>query len=170
MSGKRTTRWRGTAPAILAVMLLALPCGGQQPDQEAATKKKFRGLLGPDSKKVKKENGKTYLWAGGDPSGAKAQWYDFTESVIPAEELQFGIGKDRIPAIDDPLFVQPDDPRLLKLPPSPYRRDERPKTNDEIMVMGYVVADVARAYPTALLDHHELVNDRIAGKPVTVGW
>ena len=170
MHDKRTTRWCGTAPAILAALLLALPCGGQQADQDKATKREFRGLLGPDSKKIKKENGKTHLWAWGDPSGPKAQWYDFTGAVIPAEELQFGIGKDRIPSIDDPLFVPPDDPRLLKLPPSPYRRDERPEINDEIMVMGYLVGDVARAYPTALLDHHELVNDRTAGKPVTVGW
>ena len=71
---------------------------------------------------------------------------------------------------DDPLFVAPDDPRLLAIEGSPYRRDERPKTNDEIMVIGYADGDDARAYPAALLDHHELVNDRIGGKPVTVGW
>jgi hypothetical protein len=27
-----------------------------------------------------------------------------------------------------------------------------------------------RAYPTALLDQHELVNDEFLGKPVSVGW
>ena len=34
----------------------------------------------------------------------------------------------------------------------------------------YVVGGDARAYPTALLDGHELVNDVIGGKPRTVGW
>ena len=38
------------------------------------------------------------------------------------------------------------------------------------MVIGYVGNGDARAYPASLLDHHELVNDRIGGKPVTVGW
>jgi hypothetical protein len=132
--------------------------------------KEYRGLLGASSWKVRAEDGKTYLWAGGDRSGPGAQWYDFTGAKIPVEQLQFGIGKDRIRSIDDPLFVSPDDPRLLELPPSPYRREEKPKTNDDIMVIGVGEGRDARAYPTALLDHHELVNDRIAGKPVTVGW
>lgn len=88
---------------------------------------------------------------------------------MPPEELQFGIGKDRIRAIDDPYFVSPNDPRLIKIPPSPYRPTEEPKTNDDIMVIGYVENGIARAYPTALLDHHELVNDDFKGKPITVG-
>jgi len=86
------------------------------------------------------------------------------------EELQYGIGIDRIPSIDDPPFVEPDDARLLRIPPSPYRPDERPSTNEEIPVIGYVQDGEAPAYPTALLDRHEVVNDRIRGKPVAVGW
>jgi hypothetical protein len=132
--------------------------------------KPYRGLLGPKSKKVRRENGKTFVWASGDLDSPSSKWYDFTGSPIPAAELQFGIGQDRIPSIDDPLFVAPDDPRLLKLPPSPYRRDERPRSNDEIMVIGYANGDDVRAYPAALLDRHELVNDTVGGKPVTVGW
>lgn len=136
--------------------------------------KKFRGQLGSSSKKIKRENGKTYLWAGPrgfSPTSAEAQWYDFTGAQIPPEDLQFGIGKDSIPAIDDPLFVEPDDPRLLKLPRNPYRKDEEsPKTFDDIPVIGYVDGDDVRAYPIRLLDRHELVNDIVGGKPVTVGW
>ena len=41
---------------------------------------------------------------------------------------------------------------------------------DEIMVIGFAVGTEARAYPVGLLDHHELVNDSLGGKPVTVGW
>jgi hypothetical protein len=130
----------------------------------------YRGRLGSESAKVRSEDGKTYVWAGGDPSGPGARWYDFTGSSIPAADLQFGIGKDKIASIDDPLFVAPDDRRLLGLPPSPYRPNERPKTTDEIRVIGHVENGDARAYPIALLDQHELVNDHIGGKPVAVGW
>ena len=107
---------------------------------------------------------------GGKPAEPQARWYDFTGAPIRAADLQFGIGKDTIRAIDDPLFVSPDDPRLMQLPHSPYRRNERPRTSDDIMVIGFADGDDARAYPTALLDSHELVNDRVGGKPVTVGW
>ncbi len=132
--------------------------------------KPYSGVLGSGSRKIRTEDGKTYLWAGGKPTGPQAHWYDFTGAPIRAANLQFGIGKDTIRAIDDPLFVSPDDPRLMKLPHSPYRPDERPKTTDDIMVIGYADGDDARAYPAALLDGHELVNDCVGGKPVTVGW
>jgi len=137
---------------------------------DSSPNRQYRGLLGPTSDKVKRADGKTLLWAGGAARGDKAEWFDITDAPIPPAKLQFGIGKDRIRSIDDPLFVSPDDARLSELPPSHYRREERPKTNDEIMVIGYVVDGEARAYPTALLDQHELVNDRVGGKPVTVGW
>lgn len=140
-------------------------------DGNVATKKKeqYRARLGLESEKVKVVDGKTYLWAAAG-RGGNFKWYDFTGSPIPAKDLQYGIGKDRIRAIDDPFFVDPDDPRLLALPPSRYRPNERPEDNDDIMVIGYAHGDDVRAYPAALLDHHELVNDRIGGKPVTVGW
>lgn len=130
----------------------------------------YRGRLGEGSRKVRTEDGKTYLWAGGEESGPGSRWYEFTGASIPASDLQFGIGKDKIPSIDDPLFVTPDDARLLALPTSRYRPDEKPVTTDEIRVIGHVENGEARAYPIALLDRHELVNDRIGGKPVTVGW
>ena len=130
----------------------------------------YRGLLGKNSHKVRQQDGRTLLWATGDPDSPDAEWYDFTGAPIPTEELQFGIGKDRIPAIDDPIFVSPDDPRLLEIPQSPYRPEENPETNEDIVVIGYVLGDDVRAYPIALLDGHELVNDVLGGKPVTVGW
>ena len=97
------------------------------------------------------------------------EWYSFTGAPLPPEELQFGVGRDHIRAIDDPLFVPPDDPRLLTISPSPYR-GEPVETADDLLVIGYVMEGEARAYPTALLDRHEVVNDEFKGKPVTVGW
>jgi len=162
---KSRTGW--VAAGVVAVLLSA---GGLALTQAQT---KYRGML-RDQKgnpwKIRREGDKTYVWAGGEKGGAGAKWYDFTGAPMAPEDLQFGIGKDRIRAIDDPYFVSPDDARLLSIPPSPYRPKENPKTNNEIMVIGYVENDIARAYPTALLDHHELVNDDFKGKPVTVGW
>ena len=151
-------------------MLVASVCFASDKADTKSKTPKFRGLLGSDNSKIKREGDKTYLWAGGDRSGPGAKWYDFTGSPIPPEEMQFGIGKDRIESIDDPLFVSPDDSRLLKYGRSRYRKEEQAKTNDEINIIGFVQGGEARAYPIGLLDRHELVNDKIGGKPVVVGW
>jgi hypothetical protein len=159
--------------SLALVWGLLMPSGAAQ-DQKTSSRERdkpqYRGIIGPKSLKIKRVDGKTFLSASRDPEIPNAQWYDFTGSVIPPEELQFGIGKDTIPAIDEPVFVAPDDPRLLKFGHSPYRKGERPKANDQIQVVGYVHGDQARAYPIALLNHHEFVNVDVGGKPVTVGW
>ncbi len=162
------TLTRGCAAALSSiVVLLAVAPTARAGDDP----KKFRGLLGKNNKRVMIEDGKTLLWAGGAfDKSSESQWYDFTGSPIPVEQLQFGIGKDAIPSIDDPMFVKPNDPRLKRIGKSHYRSDEKIGGLDDIRVIGYVVDGEAKAYPTALLDRHELVNDTIAGKPVTVGW
>ncbi len=163
------------ACCALVMTILVIPsCASSdvecsQSAQEAP--KTYRGIIGADSPKIKQEGDKTFVWAGGGrPGSAEAAWYEFTDALIPAGDLQFGIGKDRIRSIDDPLFVQPDDPRLLALLKSPHGYGRKPKTIDELVVIGYATGDVVRAYPLALLDRHELVNDSIGGKPVAVGW
>ncbi len=167
--GRFATVW-GAVAAMLFVgggFVSAAP----KASKSAESRPSYRGLLGKDNPKIRRENGKVYIWAGGGPPGTpQAKWYDFTDSLIDPARLQFGIGKDRIRSIDDPLYVKPDDPRLLSLPPSPYRGDPKPKTTDDILVTGVVVNGQARAYPIGLLDYHELVNDTLGGKPVTVGW
>jgi len=155
---------------ILAASITMIQTQAASGDDGKDDAPKYRGLIGADSWKIKKEDGKTYIWAGGEKSGPGANWYEFTDAMIPAGKLQFGIGKDRIRSIDDPLFVKPDDPRLLKIPMSPFQRSEKPTTTNDLEVIGYVIGDEVRAYPTALLDHHELVNDRFGAKPVAVGW
>lgn len=170
MDGNTLSRCLAVVALAMTVALFVPTTVAQSKDGKKPDEKQYRGLLGPHSEKVKTEGDETYLWAGGNPASPDADWYDFTGSPIPAAELQFGIGKDRIRAIDDPLFVSPDDPRLLNLPVSRYRPHEKPKTNSDIMVIGYAEKSEARAYPIALLDRHELVNDRVGSKPVTVGW
>lgn len=159
--------------ALLCVSVASQVEGREGEDENAGKreeKRTYRGLLGKGNPKIKREGDKVFICASRNVRGPNVEWYDFTGSPIPPEELQFGIGRDSIPAIDDPVFVEPDDPRLMGIRTSPYRRDEKPETPDDIMVIGYVVGEEAKAYPTALLDGHELVNDLIGGKPFTVGW
>jgi len=185
--GARTLMSSGLVAAGIAVLVAACaPAGGDdasgaaeagdatasltaQPDS-CAGPSEIRGLLGADSPKIRREGEKVFVWASGEASGPDSEWYDFTGASIDPAGLQYGIGRDRIRSIDIPLFVAPDDPRLMDIPPSPYRRCERPETADDIMVIGYVAGGEARAYPTALLDHHEVVNEEVNGKPFTVGW
>ena len=112
------------------------------------------------SKPVKVENGRTLLWAGGDPEGAEgAIWFDMTDALVNPREFQFGIGKDRIPSIDEPKFV-------------PYRELSSVDTRitDQTDVIGYVAEGIAKAYPLFILDRHEIVNDTFAGTPYAVYW
>ena len=162
------TLMRGCAAALSSIIVLLTLAPTARAGDEP---KKYRGLLGANNKRVMVEDGKTLLWAGGDfDKPNELQWYDFTGSPIAVEQLQFGIGKDAIPSIDDPMFVKATDPRLRRIGKSHYRPDEKVGKIDDIRVIGYVVDGEAKAYPTALLDRHELVNDTIAGKPITVGW
>ena len=161
-------------PAL--VLVAAVPaCAGEPSERPSGVVdnvdgSNFQRQLGKDNPKIRHEpDGRVFVWASGELDDPDADWYDFTGAPFPPEELQYGIGKDRIRAIDDPLFVSPDDPRLLEIPPSPYR-DEPVETSDDIMVIGYLMEGEPRAYPTALLDRHEVVNDEFKGKPVAVGW
>ncbi len=170
--------------AVLATIGLgASACAGadqesdQASDQEARPSEPteddevFGNQLGEGSPKIRRDaNGEVYVYADGDlEDPSTVEWYSFTGAPFPPEELQYGIGRDRIRAIDDPLFVLPDDPRLLTIPPSGYRK-QPVETADDLMVIGYVMEGEPRAYPTALLDQHEVVNDEFKGKPVSVGW
>ncbi len=37
-------------------------------------------------------------------------------------------------------------------------------------VLGIVHNGVAKAYPIKILNWHEVVNDTVAGKPITISW
>lgn len=116
---------------------------------------------------IRTDGDRQFLWALGpkDSDSADAEWFDMTGSPLPLQRFEHGIGRDTIPAIDDPVFVKADDPRLLAFWNRRGLRDI-----DELPVIGYAHNGVARAYPRPLLDNTELVNDTVGGKPVTVGW
>lgn len=85
--------------------------------------------------------------------------FGFTEetpSDVPWSEVTQGCPKrDCIPAIDQPKFLPAKEATFLV---------------DDDLVLGIVRGGVARAYPTYILDHHEIVNDVIAGDPVAITW
>lgn len=119
-----------------------------------------RGIAPHHTRPVKVENGRTLLWAGGDPRGGKnAIWFDMTDALVNPREFQFGIGKDRIPSIDQPKFIA-------------YRDLEGAETRitDQTDVIGYVAEGVAKAYPLFILDRHEIVNDTFGDTPYAVYW
>lgn len=80
---------------------------------------------------------------------------DFTKSIIDLAEIRSGgPPKDGIPSIDAPSFESIE-----------HAADWLTDTDPVIV---YEVDGVAKAYPLAVLIWHEIVNDEIAGRPVTV--
>lgn len=80
----------------------------------------------------------------------------WTEQVtIDGAPVLRGLPKDAIPAIDRPTFVSAQ--RATSV------------TGDE-PVIGVVIDGEARAYPTWLLNGHEIVNDAIGTKRFAVTW
>lgn len=85
--------------------------------------------------------------------GAQGRWVE--QETIDGDPVLRGLPKDAIPAIDQPTFVSADRATFVGA-------DEP--------VIGVVVGGDARAYPTWLLNAHEIVNDRIGGRAIAVTW
>ena len=109
---------------------------------------------------VETEDGRQLLWARGSHDIEKGEWFDITGSPLETNGYQFGIGKDTIPSIDRPAFVAIHEREKLR----GYG------ISDQTEVIGYVHNGEAKAYPLQIMNRHELVNDMVGGKPVTVGW
>lgn len=79
---------------------------------------------------------------------------DFTIHSVPFDDiLSGGPPKDGIPSIDEPIFIDVSDVTDL---------------SDTEPVIGLHLGGEAKAYPLRILTWHEIVNDEIAGVPVTV--
>lgn len=90
------------------------------------------------------------------PSGAEREFQtDFSRHGVSYEEISSGgPPKDGIPPVDEPGFVG-------------VREADEWIEDDEPVVMVRSGGET-RAYPIRVLTWHEIVNDRIAGEPVTV--
>ncbi len=64
--------------------------------------------------------------------------------------------KDAIPAIRSPEFVDVDAAESWMNPDEP--------------IISVEIDGDARAYPTAMLSRHEIVNDTVGGAPIAVTW
>jgi hypothetical protein len=93
------------------------------------------------------------LLAGGDGSTPPGE--GVTLDRLAANVVSGGPGKDGIPAIDEPQFITATEADFL---------------TDEEMIFGIVAGEEARAYPQLVLVWHEIVNDVIAGEPVSVTY
>ncbi len=83
---------------------------------------------------------------------------NYNEWLVPIGQIKDGgPGKDGIPSIDNPIFVDPDD-------------DNASYVNDEDLVIGIKRGNDTKAYPHKILDYHEIVNDEIAFSPVSVNY
>jgi hypothetical protein len=80
---------------------------------------------------------------------------DFSKHTVPLSEIQSGgPPRDGIPPIDRPSFVEP-------AAAAAWLADNEP-------VVVYEETGDARAYPLQILIWHEIVNDMVGGRPVTI--
>ena len=88
--------------------------------------------------------------------GADKNGFDLTDALVPEDEIHAGgPPRDGIPSIDKPHFVKAADAQFLQA-------DDR--------VLGITRNGVSKAFPIAILNWHEIVNDRFAGEPVVVSF
>jgi len=82
---------------------------------------------------------------------------DFSKHTVPLEEIvSGGPPKDGIPAIDDPSFVAVDD------------ADGWLERREPVAVVEE--GGEVKAYPLSILIYHEIVNDEVGGRPVSVTY
>ena len=74
--------------------------------------------------------------------------------IVDLEELSQGAGRDAIPAISSPLYWTIEEAAALY--------------TDNVPMVQVRVGDDVRGFPLEILTWHEIVNDTIGGKPVTV--
>ena len=78
-----------------------------------------------------------------------------SKSVALADLSQGCAARDCIPSIDAPKFVTAADASHV---------------SDADVVIAISYGGEHRAYPAKILDHHEIVNDTIAGDPIAITW
>ncbi len=78
-----------------------------------------------------------------------------TPLVDPARVVSGGPGPDGIPPVDEPRFLAAQDVSWL---------------TDEEPVVSLSLGDEHRAYPVQIMVWHEIVNDTVAGRPVSVTY
>ena len=94
--------------------------------------------------------------AEGPPTVERSLPTEYTTEELKDESQSGGPAPDGIPAIEDPQFAESTNPPAL--------------LDDGDPVFGVVLDGEAKAYPQSVLVWHEIVNDVIAGTPVSVTY
>ena len=95
------------------------------------------------------------LHAAAGAAEAEHNGFVLEPASIPASEIiAGGPPRDGIPALNQPATLPA----------------EQAGVKDDELVLGVVVGGEARAYPVAILNWHELVNDILGGKPILVSF
>ncbi|HUO86185.1 MAG TPA: DUF3179 domain-containing protein [Thermoanaerobaculia bacterium] len=90
-----------------------------------------------------------------DPSFGKFLSPEHRFAIRPEEIVWGGVVKDGIPALRNPKAIPAAAAEYL---------------DDEETVFGVAVGGEAMAYPRRILDWHEMVNDVVGGRAVTLAW
>jgi hypothetical protein len=98
--------------------------------------------------------------ASGSESGEVTALQNPNAESLPEPLIDFGrvtqiLSPDGIPSIDDPKFLDTSEVDFI---------------DDREPVLSLEVGDTAKAYPLQIMTWHEIVNDSINGKPVTVSY
>ncbi len=81
---------------------------------------------------------------------------DFCQHTVPYEDIIGLLGRDQIPALDEPTFESIEQANI-------WLTDREP-----VQVLD--INDTPRAYPLSILIWHEIVNDVVGGLPVVVTY
>jgi hypothetical protein len=88
--------------------------------------------------------------------GRDMNGFDLSDSLVPGDQIHLGgPARDGIPAIDEPRFDS-------------AAKADHLEPGDR--VLGLVHNGQARAYPIAIMNWHEVVNDEFAGEPVAITY
>ena len=83
--------------------------------------------------------------------------FDVTFHAVPLNEIiGGGPARDGIPALDHPKFV------------SAKEADRFLRAKDRVLAVS--LNDAVKAYPVKILNWHEIVNDEVGGRRITVTW
>jgi len=113
------------------------------------------GCLGGDSAGRGTRTGAQAAATDGPPSAEWSPLVPHDADRLRAATVSGGPPKDGIPSVDDPSFVDASAATFLE---------------DGDVVIGVVHGGTVRAYPRQILVHHEIVNDRLDGVPVSVTY